>query len=169
MPRWGMAADLDRCTGCGACVTACHAENNISTVGPEQASLSRAKHWIRVERYWEGEFPDVKLKFRPVMCQQCNNPPWEKPLHLQLNPDVSLRETGVMEKCTFCVQRIKGTQIAAKAENRAVRDGEIQPSCAQACPSRALVFGDLEDPESEVSRLAESPRGSKLLEDLGTR
>ena len=77
MPRWGMAADLDRCTGCGACVTACHAENNISTVGPYQAMRGRAKHWIRVERYWEGEFPDVKLKFRPVMCQQCGNAPYE--------------------------------------------------------------------------------------------
>ncbi len=159
-----MAADLDRCTGCGACVTACHAENNISTVGPYQAMRGRAKHWIRVERYWEGEFPDVKLKFRPVMCQQCGNAPcepvcptyasqhtedglnaqvynrcigtrycanacpytvrffnffnpeWDKPLHLQLNPDVSLREVGVMEKCTFCVQRIKAATIQAKAD-----------------------------------------------------
>ena len=166
MPKWGMAADLDRCTGCGACVTACHAENNISTVGAEQAARGRAKHWIRVERYWEGDFPDVRLKFRPVMCQQCDNAPcepvcptyashhtedglnaqvynrcigtrycanacpynvrffdffnpsWDKPLQLQLNPDVSLREVGVMEKCTFCVQRIKGAQIQAKADGR---------------------------------------------------
>src|ERR687887_381801 len=73
--RWGMAVDLDRCTGCGACVTACHAENNIPTVGPEQAARGRAMHWIRVERYWEGEYPDVKLKFRPVMCQQCDAAP----------------------------------------------------------------------------------------------
>ena len=77
MPRWGMAVDLDRCNGCGACVTACHAENNISTVGPDQASRGRAKHWIRVERYYEGEFPDVRAKFRPVMCQQCGNAPCE--------------------------------------------------------------------------------------------
>ena len=174
MARWGMAADLDRCNGCGACVVACHAENNISTVGPDQAARGRAKHWLRVERYWEGEFPDVQLKFRPVMCQQCDNAPcepvcptyashhtdeglnaqvynrcigtrycanacpysvrffdffnpsWDKPLHLQLNPDVSLREVGVMEKCTFCVQRIKGAQIQAKAEGRVLRDREIQ-------------------------------------------
>ena len=152
MARWGMAADLDRCNGCGGCVVACHAENNISTVGPEQASRGRAKHWIRVERYWEGEFPDVRLKFRPVICQHCttapcepvcpvyasyhtpdglnaqvynrcigvrycgNNcpymawqfnwfdPEWEKPLEEQLNPDVTVRQNGIMEKCTFCVQ-----------------------------------------------------------------
>jgi molybdopterin-containing oxidoreductase family iron-sulfur binding subunit len=170
-----------------------------------------------VERYWEGDFPDVRLKFRPVMCQHCENAPcepvcptyashhtedglnaqvynrcigtrycanacpynvrffdffnpsWEKPLHLQLNPDVSLREVGVMEKCTFCVQRIRSTQIQAKADGRPVRDGEIQPACAQGCAARALVFGDLDDPESEVSRLSESPRGAKLLEDIGTR
>jgi molybdopterin-containing oxidoreductase family iron-sulfur binding subunit len=97
------------------------------------------------------------------------NPSWDKPLQMQLNPDVSLREVGVMEKCTFCVQRIKGAQIQAKAEERELADGELQTACAQACPSRALVFGDLDDPESAVSRLSRSPRGSKLLEDLGTR
>jgi Fe-S-cluster-containing dehydrogenase component len=217
MARWGMAVDLDSCTGCGACVTACHAENNISTVGAQQAAIGRAKHWIRVESYWEGEFPDVRMKFRPVMCQHCENAPcepvcptyashhtadglnaqvynrcigtrycanacpynarffdffnpsWEKPLHLQLNPDVSLREVGVMEKCTFCVQRIRGAEIAAKAEGRALREGDINTACAQACPSKALVFGDLDNPESEAARLSKSPRGSKLLEDLGAR
>jgi len=67
------------------------------------------------------------------------------------------------------VQRIKATTIQAKAEDRAVKDGEIQPACAQACPAKALVFGDLDDPESAVSRLSRSPRGSKLLEDVGTK
>jgi Fe-S-cluster-containing dehydrogenase component len=214
--RWGMAVDLDRCTGCEACVTACHAENNIATVGDLQASRGRALHWIRVERYYEGEFPDVKVKYRPVMCQQCDaapcepvcptyasshnedglnaqiynrcigtrycanacpynvrffdffNPAWDKPLQLQLNPDVSVREVGVMEKCTFCTQRITAAKITAKAENRAIKDGEFTTACAQACPSKAIVFGDLNDPESEVSRLFENPRGGKLLEDLGT-
>ena len=162
MPKWGMAVDLDKCTGCSACVVACHAENNIPTVGPQQAGRGRAMHWIRVERYWEGEFPEARLKFRPVMCQHCDaapceavcptyashhtdeglnaqvynrcigtrycgnacaynvrffnffHPEWEKPLNLQLNPDVSLREVGIMEKCTFCVQRIKAAKTARK-------------------------------------------------------
>ena len=165
--RWGMAVDLDRCTGCEACVTACHAENNIPTVGAEQAARGRAMHWIRVERYWEGEFPDVRVKFRPVhvpavrrravragvpdlrepphrgglnaqVYNRCIgtrycanacpynvrffnffNPEWEKPLHLQLNPDVSVREVGVMEKCTFCVQRIKAAKIDGEGRRSA--------------------------------------------------
>jgi Fe-S-cluster-containing dehydrogenase component len=216
--RWGMAVDLDRCTGCEACVTACHAENNIATVGPEESASGRAKHWIRVERYWEGEFPDVQVRFRPVMCQQCDeapcepvcptyatyhteeglnaqvynrcigtrfcanacsynvrffnffNPEWEKPLHLQLNPDVSVREVGIMEKCTFCVQRINQAKIDADADGlEAIEDGTLQTACTQSCTANALVFGDLNDPESEVSRLSRSPRGSKLLEDLGTQ
>jgi len=212
-----MAVDLDRCTGCEACVTACHAENNIPTAGAAQAERGRAKHWIRVERYWEGEFPDVHVKFRPVLCQQCDNAPcepvcptyashhteeglnaqvynrcfgtrycanacfynvrffnwanpeWEKPLHLQLNPDVSVREAGVMEKCTFCIQRINKGKIDAEAEDRPLKDGDIQPACVQSCTANALVFGDLDDPESAVSRLAQSPRGSKLLEDMGAK
>jgi len=215
--RWAMIVDLDRCTGCEACVVACRAENNIPTVGEKEAAKSRAHHWIRVERYWEGEFPNVRVKFIPVLCQHCDaapcepvcptyasyhtadglnaqvynrcigtrycanacpynvrffnffNPVWDKPLHLQLNPDVSVREVGVMEKCTFCVQRIKAAEIQAKAERRALRDGEIVPACAQSCPPGALVFGDLNDPESEAGRLAQSNRAFRLLEDLGTR
>jgi Fe-S-cluster-containing dehydrogenase component len=217
MARWGMAVDLDRCTGCGACVIACHAENNIPTVGAEQAARGRALHWIRVERYWEGEFPDVRVRFRPVMCQHCEeapcepvcptyashhtedglnaqvynrcigtrycanacpynarffeffNPVWPQPLQLQLNPDVSVREVGVMEKCTFCVQRIRGTQTLAKAENREIEDGEIQPACVQSCTAEALVFGDLDDAESRVSGLTESGRSSHHLEEIGTK
>ncbi len=94
--------------------------------------------------------------------------PTDKPLHLQLNPDVSVREVGVMEKCTFCVQRINAAEIDAKANKKELKDGDLKTACAQACPAKAMVFGDLNDPESEVSRLFKSPRGSKLLEDLGT-
>ena len=215
--RWGMVIDLDRCTGCAACVVACHAENNIPTAGEEQAALGRANHWVRVERYYEGEFPDVKVKFMPVLCQQCDaapcepvcptyasyhtaeglngqvynrcigtrycanacpynsrffnffNPQWAKPLHLQLNPDVSVRSVGIMEKCTFCVQRIKSNEITAGAEKRELKDGEIQPACVQSCPTRAMVFGDLNDPNSQVSRMARSNRATKLLVEKGTQ
>jgi molybdopterin-containing oxidoreductase family iron-sulfur binding subunit len=211
-----MTVDLDRCTGCEACVTACHAENNIPTVGAEEAARGRAMHWMRIERYWEGEFPDVQVKYRPVFCQHCDdapcepvcptyasyhtneglnaqvynrcigtrycanacsynvrffnffNPKWDKPLHLQLNPDVSIRESGVMEKCTFCIQRINNAKIDSMGSGLPIVDGELQTACVQACTANALVFGDLNDPESAVSRLSRSPRGSRLLEDLGT-
>ena len=214
--RWGMVIDSDRCTGCEACVAACHAENNIATVGDKEAARGRAMHWIHVERYWEGDFPDVRVRFRPVPCQQCDaapcepvcptyasyhnadglnaqvynrcigtrycanacpynvrffnwfNPVWEKPLNLQLNPDVSVREVGVMEKCTFCVQRIKAAEINAEAEKRAIKDGEFSPACVQTCPTNAMVFGDLNDPNSVVSRLSSSVRGTRLLAEVGT-
>src|SRR5678816_3513592 len=97
------------------------------------------------------------------------NPKWDKPLHLQLNPDVSVREQGVMEKCTFCIQRINAGKLGAAADGRELRDGEIQPACVQSCAANALVFGDLNDPDSAVSRLSRSPRGTKLLEELGTK
>ncbi len=216
MTRWGMVIDTDRCTGCGACVVACHAENNIQTVGEEEAARGRAMHWLHIERVYEGTFPDVKVRFLPVLCQHCeaapcepvcpvyatyhtpeglnamvynrcigtrycaNNCPYKvrrfnwhepelpRPLERQLNPDVSRRPAGVMEKCTFCVQRIQDAQIRAKAEERDLRDGEVRPACAQSCPARAIVFGDLEDPEARVAELARSGRAFHLLEDLGT-
>lgn len=215
--NWAMAIDLDRCTGCGACVVACRAENNISTVGSKEAAKGRAKHWIRIERYWEGTFPNVRLRFMPVLCQHCEaapcesvcptyasyhneeglngqiynrcigtrycanscpysvrffnffNPVWDKPLHMQLNPDVSVRSVGIMEKCTFCLQRIKAAEAQAKAEGRALRPGEVTPACVQTCPTKAMSFGDLLDPKSTVSHLAESNRATRLLEHLGTK
>jgi Fe-S-cluster-containing dehydrogenase component len=95
-------------------------------------------------------------------------PAWEKPLNLQLNPDVSVRESGVMEKCTFCSQRITVAEIQAKAESRELKDGEFNPACVQSCPTTAMVFGDLNDPTSQASRLARSVRGTTLLAELGT-
>ncbi|HNC84624.1 MAG TPA: 4Fe-4S dicluster domain-containing protein [Nitrospira sp.] len=214
--RWQMVIDLDRCTGCEACVVACHAENNIRISGPGEASDGRAINWIRIERYWEGAYPDVKARFMPVLCQHCadapcepvcpvyasyhtpeglnaqvynrcigvrycgNNcpytarqfnwfdPHWDPPLEQQLNPDVTVRQNGIMEKCTFCVQRIRQGKEQAERDGRPVRDGDITPACAQSCPTTALVFGDGNDPTSRVATMAKSGRGFHLLESLGT-
>lgn len=214
--RWGMVVDLDRCTGCEACVVACHAENNIRISGEQEAAQGRAINWIRIERYWEGEYPNVTAKFIPVLCQHCGNAPcepvcpvyaayhtpdglnaqvynrcigvrycgnncpyvvrqfnwfdphWDAPLESQLNPDVTVRQNGIMEKCTFCVQRIRKAKEQADLEGRHIRDGEVQPACVQTCPTSALVFGNRNDPESRVSVMARNDRGFRLLESLGT-
>ncbi|HSF68776.1 MAG TPA: 4Fe-4S dicluster domain-containing protein [Nitrospira sp.] len=214
--RWGMVIDLDRCTGCEACVVACHAENNIRISGEKEAAEGRAINWIRIERYWEGEYPNAKAKFIPVLCQHCGNAPcepvcpvyasyhtpdglnaqvynrcigvrycgnncpyvarqfnwfdphWDTPLEQQLNPDVTVRQNGIMEKCTFCVQRIRKAKEQADQEGRLIRDGEVQPACVQSCPTSALVFGNRNDPESQVSVMGRSDRGFRLLESLGT-
>jgi molybdopterin-containing oxidoreductase family iron-sulfur binding subunit len=216
MTRWGMAIDTDRCTGCGACSVACHAENNIQTVGEDEAARGRAMHWIRIERHYEGVFPDVKVRFMPVLCQQCNAAPCEpvcpvyatyrtpeglnamvysrcigtrycanncpytvrffnwfapefpEPLERQLNPSVSVRPAGVMEKCTFCIQRIQHAQDIAQDETRDVLDGEIRTACSQSCPAQAITFGDLDNPESRVAQLARTERAMHLLEELST-
>jgi molybdopterin-containing oxidoreductase family iron-sulfur binding subunit len=97
------------------------------------------------------------------------DPEWPAPLERQLNPDVSTRVSGVMEKCTFCVQRIQRAERTAEGDGREVADGEIRPACAAACPAEVFTFGDLEDPESRVARLAKSPRAHRLLGDLGTQ
>jgi molybdopterin-containing oxidoreductase family iron-sulfur binding subunit len=95
---------------------------------------------------------------------------WPKPLDMQLNPDVSVRQRGVMEKCTFCIQRVKEAEIAAKRQRRPVRDGEIQPACLQSCPTGVFAFGDLKDPASRVSQLvAQDPRRYQLLRELSTK
>ncbi len=90
------------------------------------------------------------------------------PLNNQLNPSVTVRRRGIMEKCTFCIQRIISAEDRAKSEGRDVTDGEVVPACAQACPADAITFGRLDDPESRVSKLAKSGRGVQLLEELGT-
>jgi molybdopterin-containing oxidoreductase family iron-sulfur binding subunit len=94
---------------------------------------------------------------------------WPEPLNVQLSPDVTVREKGVMEKCTFCVQRIRSARDRAKDEGRDIRDGEIVPACAQTCPTGAVVFGDLNDPESKVSRLVRRPTGYTVLGHLNTK
>ena len=214
--RWGIVIDLDRCTGCQACVVACHAENNVPVVGEQEAVRGRTMHWIRIERYWEGDYPNVKARFMPVLCQQCSQAPCEpvcpvfatyhngeglnaqiynrcigtrfcgsacpykvrmfnwfrpefpEPLGEQLNPDVSERSRGVIEKCTFCIQRLRRAELDASAAGLPLEDGDVQPACVQSCPSSALIFGDMNDPQSQVSRLALSRRAFRLLEVLGT-
>jgi molybdopterin-containing oxidoreductase family iron-sulfur binding subunit len=216
-PRWGMTIDLERCTGCSACITACYAENNIGVVGPEQVAKGRILHWIRLERYYEGEGETLETRFLPMMCQQCGNAPcepvcpvfaayhtpdglngqvynrcvgtrycanncpykvryfnwfsweWPEPLNWQLNPDVTVREKGVMEKCTFCVQRIRDAENHARLDGRGVRDGEIVPACAQTCPGEAIVFGNMRDPSSRVRQIAESGRAYRVLDQLNTQ
>jgi molybdopterin-containing oxidoreductase family iron-sulfur binding subunit len=95
-------------------------------------------------------------------------PHFDAPLEQQFNPDVTVRGPGVMEKCTFCIQRIRRTEESAKVEGRPVADGEVTPACVQACPSNALVFGDKYDDESRVAKLIPDQRQFKLLENLGT-
>jgi Fe-S-cluster-containing dehydrogenase component len=216
--KWGMVIDQDLCIGCQACVTACAMENNISFVGEEDAGYGRTMHWIRIERFWQGSYPEVKnTPFQPVPCQQCerapcepvcpvyaavhsksqkinlqvynrcvgtrycaNNCPYQarvfnwrdfsrpEPLSNMLHPDLTVRRRGVMEKCTFCLQRLLHAEDKAASEGRSLADGEVITACAQACPTNAIVFGRLDDPNSLVSHLSLDGRSTVLLEDLGT-
>ena len=215
--RWGMAIDLDACTGCNACVAACYAENNVPVLGPDRMRRGRTMSWIRIERFVDGGAGGADHRFVPMLCQHCDHAPcetvcptyatyhtdeglnaqvynrcvgtrycanncpykvrrfnWFAPetpetLRLQLNPDVTTRVAGVMEKCTFCVQRIREVQDRAQDAGRPPRDGEITPACAQTCPAEAIVFGDLNDPRSRVSRLSADRRAYRVLDELNTR
>ena len=215
--KWGMVIDLDRCTGCGACVVACQAENNVAICAKKEISQGRNMHWLRIERFWVGEYPDVRVRFLPVLCQHCHDAPcepvcpvyasyhnpdglngqvynrcvgtrycsnncpykvrrfnwyeaeWPAPLDWQLNPDVTVRTKGVMEKCTFCVQRIVKAKDRAHREGRHMADGDVTPACAQTCPAQAIVFGDRNDKTSRASRLREDKRRYRVLEELNTR
>lgn len=213
--RWAMLVDLDRCIGCGACVIACYAENNLAIVGREQMLMGREMSWLRVQRYFkEGA---ASLAWLPMLCQHCDCAPCEsvcpvyapqhskeglnnqiynrcfgtrfcsqndpykvrrfnyftytrpEPLNWQLNPDVLVRQKGVMEKCSFCVQRIIDAKIKAKLEGRKVRDGEFTTACAQTCPAGVFTFGSLLDPDSRVSRAIKDPRTYQVLMHLNTK
>jgi len=240
---WVMAIDMNACTGCGACIVACNAENNVPVVGRKEVIRRREMHWIRIDRYYtfnddgesvteEGEInklddlEDVTVVNQPMLCQHCDHAPCETvcpvlaTVHssdglnmmaynrcvgtrycanncpykvrrfnwfnywndsrfdnymnneftqLVLNPDVTTRSRGVMEKCTLCVQRIQAGRLEAKIEKRPLKDGEIQTACQQTCPGDAIIFGDFNDPESAVRKALGNERTYYVLEDLNTQ
>ena len=219
-----MVIDLDKCTGCQACVVACQSENNIPINDEGLFNQRRAIEWIRIERYWEGEFPEVKARFIPILCQHCadapcepvcpvfatyhNNeglnvqvynrcigtrfcangcpyhvrffnfwePEWPDSLKNQLNPDVTVRSRGIMEKCTFCVQRIRRTGREAAQTGIDKSDAELErglnPACVNACPTQTLEFGDMIDVLTAVkegTKLPDEPKskaGAKVKKEL---
>jgi MoCo/4Fe-4S cofactor protein with predicted Tat translocation signal len=256
--KWGMAIDLNACTGCGACVVSCNAENNVPVVGRKEILKSREMHWIRIDRYYsfknkdgkkatretrkagewlhkdneglisneETDFENVRVSFQPMLCQHCENAPCESvcpvlatvhsseglnhmaynrcvgtrycanncPFKVRrfnwfkyrendefdfymnndlgrmvINPDVTVRSRGVMEKCSFCVQKIQAGKLQAKMDNRELKDGEIQTACSSSCPADAIVFGDMNDPNSEVSKLIRNKRSYTLLDEYNVK
>ncbi|MFW5682047.1 MAG: TAT-variant-translocated molybdopterin oxidoreductase [Phycisphaeraceae bacterium] len=251
---WGMAIDMNSCTGCSACVIACQAENNIPVVGKDEVRNSREMHWLRIDRYFKGDKQKgdagdpskVEVRHMPVACVHCENAPCEQvcpvaaTVHdteglntmvynrcigtrycsnncpykvrrfnfldyhardldkqylpwigmpdseqnaiseikrMVYNPDVTVRMRGVMEKCTYCTQRISRAKIHAKTAfqrgertSPLVADGEVVTACQQACPTGAIVFGNLNDPDARVSKLTQkNPRSYSVLKMLNTR
>ncbi len=243
--KWGMAIDLNACTGCGACVVSCHIENNVPVVGRDEVRLRREMHWIRIDRYYSFYSPEayltkeddiekekadiydnIRVVHAPVMCQHCAHAPCETvcpvlatthsseginqmtynrcigtkycgnncPYKVRrfnwfryndndafdyhfnndlgkmvINPDVTVRTRGVMEKCSFCVQRIQAGKLSAKRDGRKMQDGDVKTACATACPSNAIVFGDMNDPNSEISKLYKNERSYHMLEEVGIK
>lgn len=242
--KWGMNIDMNACFGCGACVVACHAENNVPVVGKSEVLRYHDMHWLRIDRYFisdEKNPDDLKgVVFQPMLCQHCDNAPCENvcpvaatnhsaeglnqmtynrcigtrycanncPFKVRrfnwadytgadsfpnnqdqklvgkldnviqqmnddltrmvLNPDVTVRSRGVIEKCSFCVQKLQAAKLDAKKENRMLKDGDAKTACQTACPSNAIVFGNAHDKDSALSKVrSENPqRRFAVLEQL---
>ncbi len=237
--KWGMVVDLDRCTGCQACVVACQSENNLPINTKDFFLQHRAYEWIRIERYWEGEYPNVKARFIPIMCQHCENAPcepvcpvfatyhndegmnvqiynrcvgtrycanncpyqvrffnywepvWPERLRNHLNPDVTVRSRGIMERCSFCVQRIRRGELTVERQEggtldyKTMKERNHLPACVMSCPTNALQFADQGDASGPVHDYFEEAnkkiedrkagiheKGSRvyrLLEEMGTK
>jgi MoCo/4Fe-4S cofactor protein with predicted Tat translocation signal len=227
--KWGMAIDLNSCTGCNACVISCQAENNIPVIGKEQILAGRNMQWMEIDTYFHStsqEHPliDPEVFFQPRACMHCENAPCElvcpvaatvhdaeglnvmvynrcvgtrycgnncpykvrhfnflnyseiavpsmrtPSLQLLNNPDVTVRTRGVMEKCTYCIQRISGARINAKEKGEKIKDGDVVTACQAACPSQAIHFGDLSDKNSKVSKIKAESRDYEMLGELNTR
>ncbi len=234
--KWGMSVDLNTCTGCGACVVACNAENNVSVVGKPEVLRGHEMHWLRIDRYYSGDMDNPNVVFQPLMCQHCDNAPCENvcPVaatnhsseginqmtynrcigtrycanncpykvrrfnwsdytgsdsfgnnqegivndvvmnmnddltRMVLNPDVTVRSRGVIEKCSFCVQRLQESKLKAKKESRPLVDSDIKVACQQACPTNAITFGNANDKHSAITMVrTENPnRQFYVLEQL---
>lgn len=234
--KWGMSIDLNTCTGCGACVVACTAENNVSVVGKPEVLRGHEMQWLRIDKYYSGDMDNPKVVFQPLMCQQCDNAPCENvcPVaatnhsneginqmvynrcigtrycanncpykvrrfnwadytgadsfpdnqrgivndvvldmnddltRMVLNPDVTVRSRGVMEKCSFCVQRLQEAKLTAKRDSRPMVDSDIKVACQQACPTNAINFGNANDKNSSITktRMENPNRQFYVLEQL---
>ena len=212
---WAMSVDLNACIGCGACVVACQAENNIPVVGKQQVIHEREMHWLRIDRYYAGTPEAPASYFQPMLCMHCEQAPCElvcpvgatvhdsEGLNVMIynrcigtrfcsnncpykvrrfnyfafareeqrppearNPEVTVRARGVMEKCTFCLQRIAQARITADREDKPV--GDVVTACQAACPTRAFTFGDMANPDREVAKRKQSPLDYALLADQNT-